>query len=221
MFRSSRRVSFVMRSAEGARRFASIRASRDPFASIEVDVRPAETTSAEVRPKRQPPRMSKSHARAEQAHPVGERDVAPVTPPERADPVDGKPSESPNPSPASDTTEQRSSPEPVAGDAVRLRALTAPRAFPDALQESLADGLNHLRADFDAALLFQADYMDGHSEYLLAISGARMSQQDNIEAAVNAAMSAYTRRDIELGMTFLDADDPMAVRISRVGTRLV
>jgi hypothetical protein len=221
MFRSSRRVNFVMRSAEGARRFASIRASRDPFASVEVDVRTAETSLNVDQPKRQAPRVSKARPRAEKPALATDTGARPAPPAEQVAPIDAAREGTPAFDPAPETSVNPAPQEPAAADAVRLRALTAPRAFPDALQEGLADALKGLGPDFEAALLFQADYMDGHSEYLLAISGAEIAQQDHIEAVVNTAISSFTRRDVELGMTFLDAEDPMAVRISRVGTRLV
>ena len=103
----------------------------------------------------------------------------------------------------------------------RLRALTTPRGFPDSVQASLKSALSKLQPSFGAALLFQAEYVDGHSEYLLGFSGAQADREDEIEVAVNAVLSASSRADFELGITFLDADDPMVVRISRVGFRLV
>lgn len=119
-------------------------------------------------------------------------------------------------------------PQPAAADdpvkpsgTARLRALTTPRGFPDSIQASLKGVLSKLKPSFGAALLFQAEYVDGHSEYLLGFSGAQADREDEIEVAVNAALSASSRADFELGITFLDADDPMVVRISRVGFRLV
>jgi hypothetical protein len=103
----------------------------------------------------------------------------------------------------------------------RLRALTTPRGFPDSIQASLKSALSKLQPSLGAALLFQAEYVDGHSEYLLGFSGAQPDREDEIEAAVNTVLSASPRTDFELGITFLDADDPMVIRISRVGFRLV
>lgn len=131
------------------------------------------------------------------------------------------PSRNQNPDPIPTEAGDRSAASgPPTEGAARLRALTSPKGFPDSLVEALRDRLAAVRAKADAALLFQAEYIDGHSEYLVAFWGAEPGDQDDLEAAVNQALASRKRPDVELGITFMDAEDPMAVRISRVGHRL-
>lgn len=109
--------------------------------------------------------------------------------------------------------------EPSEG-ASRLRALTAPKGFPDSLQSALVGALRPLAKAFGGALLFQVEYVDGQTEYLVGFAGADVTREPELENAVNAALASAPRQGFELGITFLEADDPMIVRISRVGLRL-
>ncbi|MEQ9056410.1 MAG: hypothetical protein RLO38_17080 [Roseovarius confluentis] len=125
--------------------------------------------------------------------------------------------EAPRPEPATATAHAGDRPEGT----VRLRALTSPKGFPDTVQRQLTGSLAELKSGFDAAILFQVEYIDGHTEYLVGFSGADDSVETEIENAVNAALSTSPRMDMELGIAFFDAHDPMVIRISRVGQRLV
>lgn len=107
------------------------------------------------------------------------------------------------------------------GGASRLRALTSPRGFPDSLQSALVTALRPLSENFGAALLFQVEYADGQTEYLVGFATASASHEADLETAVNKALAAANRPDIELGITFLEGGDPMVVRISRVGLQLL
>ncbi len=98
----------------------------------------------------------------------------------------------------------------------RLRALTSPKGFPDSLQESLSKLLSQISDRFGHAMLLQVEYDGGHLEYLIGFAGAPEHNHAEIEAAVNAALAASRRKDIELGIAFLEPDDPMLTRISRV-----
>lgn len=103
--------------------------------------------------------------------------------------------------------------------ALRIRALTSPRGFPDSVQDRLAQKLVELGPGIGSAMLFQVEYSDGNAEFLIGFSGTPEHRYDEIEAAVNQALSE-SRRDINLGITFMAADDPMLPRISRVGLTL-
>lgn len=150
-------------------------------------------------------------------------------PPEKDDkPAQALAAEPPRPEPPQPANAQ-TPPRPAIGQtdggapegASRLRALTAPRGFPDSLQSALVSALRPLSETFHASLLFQVEYIDGQTEYLLGFTRAEAAHEAHLEAAVNAALAAANRPDVELGITFLEADDPMVVRISRVGQQLI
>lgn len=109
---------------------------------------------------------------------------------------------------------------PKGDQAARLKALMSPKYFPDSLTSALTRVIHPIKDRLDAALLFQAEYVDGHTEFLIGISGAESESEDIIEDAINSALENPQWRDIELGLTFLSTEDPMVVRISRVGHRL-
>lgn len=142
--------------------------------------------------------------------------VAPATaPPPKVAPVVPANKETP-PKP----TAKQDDAEPVSG-ASRLRALTSPRGFPDSLQTALVNELRPLSEAFNSALLFQVEYVAGQTEYLVGFVKASASLETELESAVNSALASSKRHDVELGITFLEAEDPMTMRISRVGQRLV
>lgn len=101
--------------------------------------------------------------------------------------------------------------------AERLRALTSPKTFPASLKKMLSHSLGSIDGAFETALLFQAEYVDGHSEYLIGLCGAEEHLVPSIEATVNRALTEFEDEVVELGIAFFDADDPMVIRISRVG----
>lgn len=118
--------------------------------------------------------------------------------------------------------EKGSPPDPaLETGASRLRALTSPRGFPDSLQSALVTALKPLSETFGAALLFQVEYADGQTEYLVGFTTASASHEADLETAVNKVLATANRQDVELGITFLQVDDPMVVRISRVGLHLL
>ncbi|MBT8415845.1 MAG: hypothetical protein KJO42_00235 [Silicimonas sp.] len=142
---------------------------------------------------------------------------------EGAVPAASESTDNQQPSPADDATEAATSAKtasPTADGAARLRALTSPKMFPPDLQDHLTDSLDGLKGRFEAAMLFAAEYIDGETEFLVAFWGAKPADEDAIEMAVNTALSSHRRGQTELGITFLAAEDPMVVRISRVGWRL-
>ncbi|NND17065.1 MAG: hypothetical protein HKN98_00660, partial [Silicimonas sp.] len=142
---------------------------------------------------------------------------------ESADPAASASTDDQQPSPADDATEAATPAKtaaPTADGAARLRALTSPKMFPPDLQDHLTDSLDGLKGRFEAAMLFAAEYIDGETEFLVAFWGAKPADEDAIEMAVNTALSSHRRGQTELGITFLAAEDPMVVRISRVGWRL-
>lgn len=321
VFRSSRRVTFVVRSGAPSRRFSSSRVSRDPMTSVQVDVKeaprqavlglegdwsniiaelsasPGKTLPLTLEKTGHPDTLpavaliegaSVYIAAADEPAPdehegpaiVLDRDLfdlvrmrraviavgegaakgarlvsykslaarlAPEPPapkpaaPPPAEPkaaVEPEPVKAPEPkpveTPAPVATLAAKAPEPKAEPALpvpaepapaaeggtRLKALTAPQGFPDSLQERLAKALTDLGPGIGTALLFQVEYNDGNSEYLLGLAGAPAERNDEIETAVNDALSRSRRRDVSLGITFLAADDPMLPRISRVGLTL-
>ena len=297
MFRSSRRVAFVVRSADSQERPPNSRVSRDPMGSDEIDIRdmPPQTTPRlglegdwrpvieaigdsrdttialetdesgsamlarvlvvdrraliaagsndtvepavsifldpdlhdMVRSKRAAIELDLEEARA--ARLVSYKSVSHLLTDdadERDLREDNEEDEASSQSVAVDPPVERDdrAPDPKvtlpAEGAARLRALISPRGFPDALEDTLTDALGPLKEFFEAALLFQAEYVDGHTEYLVGFSGVPHDREDKLEDAVNAALAGSRRRDVELGITFLEGHDPMLVRISRVGHRL-
>lgn len=326
VFRSSRRVSFVVRSETASRRFSTSRVSRDPMESMHVDVRPdpaptppafgldsdwqvladdladiaaghetlrlwsrdagdAFTASVALRDgayyiaasgseansdsdlieiERELFEMLKDHRKAvvveigsdkpnrlvsygsvselfENAETESDEPTPPSGPDQEAQAQPGpdpqpegpisKPPDNSNAPPVSDPddrtptgTGDTSATDSDTGSSVtgaaRLRALTAPRGFPDSLHTALVSRLEPFADAFKAAMLFQVEYVDGQTEYLVGFTKAERDQEAELEEAVNAALATAGRHDVELGITFLESDDPMVVRISRVGQHL-
>lgn len=109
--------------------------------------------------------------------------------------------------------------EPLVADAdtSQFRALLAPHNFPDTLQNALGEKLSGLQQTFGKAVLLKAEYDEGKSGFIVAISGAGDADRSAIAAAVDEALVASRRSDIHLDVVFLGLDDPMASRIERVG----
>lgn len=310
VFRSSRRVTFVVRSAESQRRLSMSRVSRDPMTSIKVDVRiepsaPAvldvegdwSSISERLEAEADRPALlrfecagtgeefvaealrkwssryivvsGQSAGGGDVPSTVIERElfmlllkkraaiVIDLDEPEKArlvsyrtvealrDPQDapsvaaaipafaepvGAPSAvlkeevAPRPSEPPLST-AASAPEPKGNTArpqenvpetVRLKALTSPKGFPDSLQDQLSAALGKFGTKFGQAMLLQVEYDGGNTEFLIGFAGVGAGNQSEIENAVNSVLAASRRRDIQLGIAFLEADDPMLTRISRV-----
>ncbi|WP_093973964.1 SseB family protein [Boseongicola aestuarii] len=109
--------------------------------------------------------------------------------------------------------------EPLVADAdtSQFRALLAPQNFPDTLQNALSDMLFRLQQTFNKAVLLKAEYEEGKSGFIVAVSGAADPDRGAIAAAVEDALKASRRNDVQLDVAFLGLDDPMASRIERVG----
>lgn len=112
--------------------------------------------------------------------------------------------------------------EPLVSDAdtSQFRALLAPQNFPDTLQNALSDRLFRLQTTFSKAVLLKAEYEEGKSGFIVAVSGASDPDRGAIAAAVEDALKASRRDDVQLDVAFLGLDDPMASRIERVGQLL-
>ena len=112
--------------------------------------------------------------------------------------------------------------EPLVADAdtSQFRALLAPQNFPDSLQNALGDTLFQLQKTFSKAVLLKAEYEEGKSVFIVAVSVAADPDRGAIAAAVDDALQASRRSDVQLDVAFLGLDDPMASRIERVGQLL-
>lgn len=130
-----------------------------------------------------------------------------------------EPVSKPEPAPAPPPPEVDRRTRPADGNA-RLRALTAPRGFPDTLQQRLGEGLKNIGEKFTSAMLFQVEYVDGQTEYLIGFAGVADGQFDKVEDAVNAVLATSRRNSVQLGIAFLENDDPLFDRVSRVGLRI-
>ena len=102
-------------------------------------------------------------------------------------------------------------------DTSQFRALLAPQGFPDTLQNALLDGLAPLGETFRTAVLLKAEYEEGKTGFIVAISGASDADRGALSGAVEGAMVRSRRGDVQLDVAFLALDDPMANRIERVG----
>lgn len=109
--------------------------------------------------------------------------------------------------------------EPLVADAdtSQFRALLAPQNFPDTLQNALTGSLGPLVGTFGQAVLLKAEYEEGRTGYIVAVSGAADTDRGAIADAVESALMKSRRGDVQLDVAFLALDDPMASRIERVG----
>jgi len=109
--------------------------------------------------------------------------------------------------------------EPLVADAdtSQFRALLAPQNFPDSLQNALTDNLAPLQGTYNKVVLLKAEYEEGKTGYIVAVSGAADAGRGAIAAAADAALATSRRGDIQLDVAFLALDDPMTNRIERVG----
>lgn len=171
------------------------------------------------------PRVKEGDAPAADLGIAVTKSVSQTGPAPTADPPETRlvptPLSEPQPEPESKQAAAAPGKVPQPEGASRLRALTSPKGFPDSLQAALVDALRPLAVDFKAALLFQVEYVDGQSEYLVGFADSDPTRESILETAVNSALASVPRHSLELGITFMEAGDPMVVRISRVGLRLV
>ena len=168
-------------------RLVSFESVRDLFEPTEPPVEPDELEPSKPEPSPEPEKPAASSMQAV---------ATPAIPPAPAN------KETP-PAPVSRNTENAPS-----GGTSRLRALTSPRGFPDSLQSALVTALRPLADSFSAALLFQVEYVDGQTEFLVGFSNADDTQEIELEDAVNSALAAANRNDIELGIHRPAAPDP-------------
>ncbi len=102
-------------------------------------------------------------------------------------------------------------------DPSQFRALLAPKNFPDTVQNALGEKLSGLRKTFSKAVLLQAEYEDGQSGYIVAISGATDADRGALATTVEGVLAASRRPDIKVDVAFLAIDEPMTDRIERIG----
>ena len=102
-------------------------------------------------------------------------------------------------------------------DPSQFRALLAPKNFPDTVHIALGKALAPLKSKFNKAILLQAEYENGRSGHIVAVSGALEADRGQIASMIEHTISSLRRSDIELDVAFLADGEAMASRIERIG----
>ncbi|MFV2054405.1 hypothetical protein [Aliiroseovarius sp. YM-037] len=97
-----------------------------------------------------------------------------------------------------------------------FRALLTPRNFPDTVKVRLGETLSPLSDLFDQAFLLRAEYEDGKSGYLLAVSSVEEDNQRRIADAITTAVTESGQIDLKLDIAMLTDDEDTLNRLGRV-----
>lgn len=101
-----------------------------------------------------------------------------------------------------------------------IKALLAPRNFPDSLLLELEQAIAPFARHYADAILLKVDYEDGKSGFFIAFTGAEETEFQSLVNTVEKALAARPRHDILLDVTFLSRDDPALDRLRKIGLLL-
>ena len=122
--------------------------------------------------------------------------------------------------PPLETPEPANNPGTSSANLAIFKALLAPAGFPDSLQAALRSGLSSSGL-CQSALLIRAEYQDGTSGFIVLFSGVDPANHNSVEHLVTQAMHQSGREDVVLDISFLEANDPMLSRFSKIAQNLL
>lgn len=176
----------------------------EPEPEVEVEAEPELSTEEEVEP--EPVDEPEALDTEPEPEMEPEEEPEPVLETEDVPPLE-------TPAPAND-------PGASSANLAIFKALLAPAGFPDSLQSALRKGLTGSGL-CQSALLIRAEYQDGTSGFIVLFSGVDPANHISVEHLVTQAMHQSGREDVVLDISFLEANDPMLSRFSKIAQELL